>query len=109
MTREDPATCVYKFHLMLYTRSLGPGESGHLIPTANPIAMATLVVLASRLPGHAEPGRDFWPPDAQADAVVDEHREFALCRFPREPDAFDPLQHLGRRELRQLRNSLWRC
>jgi hypothetical protein len=84
----------------------GPDESGHLIPTANPIAVATLVVLAGRLPGHAEPGRDFWPPDAQADGVVDEHRELGLCRIPREPEAFDPLQHLGRR---QLRNSLRRC
>ncbi|HXZ69614.1 MAG TPA: hypothetical protein VEH31_01930 [Streptosporangiaceae bacterium] len=73
---------------------------------SDPIAVAALVVLAGRLPGHAEPGRDFWPPDAQADGVVDEHHEFGLCRFPREPDAFDPLQHLGRR---QLRNSLRRC
>jgi hypothetical protein len=38
--------------------------------------------------------------------VVDEQREFRLCRFPREPDAFDPLQYLGRR---QLMSSLRRC
>jgi hypothetical protein len=85
---------------------LADGESCHLIPTANPIAVAALVVLAGRLPGHAEPGGDFWPPDAQADGVLDEHHELGLCRFPREPNAFDPLQHLGRR---QLRNSLRRC
>jgi hypothetical protein len=74
---------------------LADGESCHLIPTANPIAVAALVVLAGRLPGHAEPGGDFWPPDAQADGVVDEHRELRRCRLPREPDALDPLQHLG--------------
>ena len=73
---------------------------------ANPIAVAALVVLAGRLPGHTEPDSNFWPPDAQADGVVDEHRELRLCRLPREPDAFDPLQNLGRR---QLRNSLRRC
>ena len=73
---------------------------------ASPIAVAAPVVLAGRLPGHTEPGGDFWPPDAQADGLVDEHCEFHLCCLPREPDAFDPVQHLGRR---QLRSSLRRC
>jgi hypothetical protein len=44
--------------------------------------VAALVVLAGRLPGHAEPGGDFWPPDARADGVVNERREPGLCRFP---------------------------
>ena len=46
---------------------------------ANPIAVAALVVLAGRLPGHTEPDSNFWPPDAQADGVVDEHRELRLA------------------------------
>ncbi|HEY7362263.1 MAG TPA: hypothetical protein VH642_15700, partial [Streptosporangiaceae bacterium] len=39
-------------------------------------------------------------------SLLDEHHELGLCRFPRKPNAFDPLQDLGRR---QLRNSLRRC
>ena len=33
--------------------------------------MAALVVLAGRLPAHIQPGGDLWPPDAQADSLVD--------------------------------------
>jgi hypothetical protein len=41
--------------------------------------MTTLVVLAGRLPGHAQPGGDLRPPDAEADSLVNEHCEFCLC------------------------------
>jgi hypothetical protein len=33
--------------------------------------MAALVVLAGRLPGHAQPGGDLRPPDAETDGLVD--------------------------------------
>ena len=33
--------------------------------------MAALVVLTGRLPGYAEPGGNLWPPDAQADSLLD--------------------------------------
>lgn len=42
-------------------------------------AVAALVLLAGRLPAHAEPGGNFWPPDAQTDSVIDQHRELCLC------------------------------
>ncbi len=59
---------------------LADDEAGHLILMAGAVAMAALVVLAGRLPGHAEPGGDLRPPDAQADTVVDEHREPTTTR-----------------------------
>jgi hypothetical protein len=34
--------------------------------------MAALIVLAGRLPGHTQPGGDRWPPDAQANSLVDQ-------------------------------------
>ena len=37
-------------------------------------AMATLVVLAGRLPGHPKVVGDLWPADAQPDSLVDERR-----------------------------------
>ena len=67
-------------------------ESGH--PTVHAIAVAALVVLAGRLPGHPESGRDLWPSDAQIDGLVDEHREFRLCLVSREPGVLDLLKHL---------------
>jgi hypothetical protein len=33
--------------------------------------MTALIVLAGRLPGHTQPGCDLWPPDAQANSLVD--------------------------------------
>jgi len=33
--------------------------------------MATLIVLTGRLSGHTQPGGDLWPPDAQANSLVD--------------------------------------
>ncbi len=59
------------------------------------IAVATLVVLAGRLPGHAKMVGDLRPSDAQAHRVVDQHCEFRLCCFPREPCALDLPEHLG--------------
>lgn len=79
---------------MLYTWHLDPG-SGHPILTAGAVAVATLVVLAGRLSGHAKPGGDLWPPDAQADGVIDQNREFRLRLLLRDPGARDLLQHLG--------------
>jgi hypothetical protein len=70
--------------------------------------MAAPVMLTGRLPGHTQPGGDLWPPDAQVDGVVDEHREFRLCRLPREPGAPDPLQHLGWRQLGNPLRRYWR-
>jgi hypothetical protein len=40
-------------------------------------AVAALVLLAGRLATHAEPGGDFWPPDAQTDSVIDQHKSCA--------------------------------
>ena len=56
--------------------------------------MATLVVLAGRLPGHAQPGGDLRPSDAQADGLVDQYREFGLGFLLHGPGALDPLKHL---------------
>jgi hypothetical protein len=46
-------------------------ESGHAVLTAGAVAVAALVVLAGRLPGHPEPDGDLWPPNAQIDGMVD--------------------------------------
>ena len=56
--------------------------------------MAALVVLAGRLPGHAQPGGDLRPPDAEADSLVNEHCEFCLCLPLCSPSALNPLHHL---------------
>jgi hypothetical protein len=54
-----------------------PGdESGHPILAAGTVAVSALIVLAGCLPGHFKPEGDLWPPDAQADGMLDEHREF---------------------------------
>ena len=53
--------------------------------------MAALVVLAGRLPGHAQPGSYFWPADAHADRVVDQYGEFGLGFLLYGPGALDPL------------------
>jgi hypothetical protein len=37
------------------------------------IAMATLVMLAGRLPSNSEPGGNFRPPDVQLNGVVNQH------------------------------------
>lgn len=75
-------------------------------------AVTALVVLAGRLPAHAEPGGNVGPADAQADGVLDKHREFRICRLLRGPDAPDPFQHL-RGAIRQARcvrpGALRRC
>jgi hypothetical protein len=57
--------------------------------------MATLVVLAGRLPGHTQPGGDLEPADAQSDRLVDQDREFRRCLLLRTLGALNPLQHLG--------------
>jgi len=64
--------------------------------------MAALVVLTGCLPGHAEPSGDLWPPDAQTDGMIDEHRKFRFCRLPREAGALDALEHLGWRQPRNV-------
>jgi hypothetical protein len=37
----------------------------------NAAAMTALVALTGCLPGYAEPGGNLWPPDAQADSLLD--------------------------------------
>lgn len=64
------------------------------------LAMAALVMLAGRLPGDSELGGDVWPPDAQINGMVDEHREFRVCLVPHVPDVLDLLKHPGCRWMR---------
>jgi hypothetical protein len=52
--------------------------------------MTAPVVLAGRLPSHAQPGGDLRPPDAEADSLVNEHCEFCLCLPLRSPSALNP-------------------
>ena len=82
---------------MLDATSVSGDESGHAVPMAGAIAVATLVVLACRLPGNSEPGGDLWPSNTLIDGVVDERREFRLCLVPRVPDVLDLLKRLGPR------------
>jgi hypothetical protein len=95
---------------MLYTRHLI--KSGHPLLAADAVAVSTLVVLAGRLPGHFEPDGDLWPPDSQADGMVDEHREFRLGFVPSEPGTLDPCKYLGCRQvgnaLRRVCRFCWR-
>jgi hypothetical protein len=70
-------------------------ESGYAVLMAGAVAVATLVVLACRLPRYPEPDGDLWPPDAQINGMVDEHREFRLGFVAREPGTLDPREHLG--------------
>jgi hypothetical protein len=71
-------------------------DSGRSIPTAGIIAVAALVVLACRLPAHAEPVRNLRPADAQADRVIDEHGQLSLRFLMRHPDTSYPLYDLGK-------------
>ena len=105
------ATPVYKCQLMLYTRRLGRGdESGHPILLAGTVAVSALIVLAGCLPSHFKPEGDLWPSGAQADSMVDEHREFGICLVPREPGTLDPREHLGCRQVSNpLRRVRWVC
>jgi len=59
--------------------------------------MAALVVLTGRLPGHTQPGGDLWPPNAQANSLVDQLRECSFCLPLCDPGALDLLQQLGGR------------
>ena len=52
-------------------------------------AVAALVVLAGRLPGHAEPGGNLWPANAQSDGVIDQHGKLCPCLPLRDPGALD--------------------
>jgi hypothetical protein len=61
------------------------------ILSSDAVTMAALVVLAGCLPGHAQPGGDLRPPDAEADSLVNEHCEFCLCLPLRSPSALNPL------------------
>ena len=77
--------------------------------------MTALIVLAGRLPGHTQPGCNLWPPDAQANSLVNQLRQRRFC-FPLcNPGALDLLQHLDGRHpgsrlrlARRLRWGLWR-
>jgi hypothetical protein len=53
--------------------------------------MATLVVLTGRLPGDTQPGGDLWPPDAQANSLVDQLRECRIRPLLCHPGALDLL------------------
>jgi hypothetical protein len=57
--------------------------------------MATLVVLAGRLPGHTQPCSDPGPANAQPDRLVNQDCEFRRCLLLRTPGALNPIQHLG--------------
>ena len=75
------------------------GRSACPVLRGGDVAMAALVALAGRLPGHPEPDGDLRPPDALIDGMVDERREFRLCLVPREPGVLDLLKHLGCRQV----------
>jgi hypothetical protein len=62
---------------------------------AGAAAVPTLVLLAGRLPGYAKPGGNLWPPNAQADSVVDQQRKVCLCLMLRVPGTLDQFQYLG--------------
>ena len=62
--------------------------------------MAALVVLTGRLSAYTQPGGDLWPPDAQANSLVDQLRECSFCPPLRNQSALDLLQHLGGRHSR---------
>jgi len=66
---------------MLYTGALDD-QLGHSILTAGAVTLAAPVVLAGRLPGNAKPRSDLWPPDAHADRLIHQHREFGICLLP---------------------------
>ena len=87
---------------------LAENESCHAILAAGALAVAAQVVLAGCLPGHPEPGGDLRPPDAQADRLVHQHREFGFCLPPGESGAFDPRHYLGWRQLGSPRRRAWR-
>ena len=82
------ATHVYEFHLMLYTRRPG------LRDESCPVAVAALIVLAGRLPGHAELSGDLRPSDPEANGVVDQRCKLRLCLLLRNPGVLDPRQDL---------------
>jgi len=97
--------------MMLYTTALCADESDHTMLVVTLLAMAALVVLAGRLPGDSKLGGDLWPPNAQIDGMVDEHREFRISLIAHVPNVLDLLKHLGFRwarvALRRPRGFRW--
>jgi hypothetical protein len=79
-----------------------PKVPGHLPPEA------ALVALTGRLPAHTQSGDDLWPPDAQANSLVDQLRECDFCPLLRNPGALDLLQHLGGRHPGSRLRLAWR-
>jgi hypothetical protein len=82
--QESGNTCL-QFQVMLYT-----GRSAGTVLPGRAIAVAALVVLAGRLPGHPEPGGNVRPSDTQGDSVVDQNGEFGLGFQLHGPSALDP-------------------
>jgi len=65
-------------------------------------------MLAGSLPGHTQPGGDRWPPDAQANSLVDQVRECGFCLPLCDPGALNLLQHLGGRHPGSRLRLAWR-
>jgi hypothetical protein len=62
---------------------------------AGALTVAALVVLAGRLPAHAELGGDLRPSDAQVYGLVDQRSEFRLGLLLCDSGVPDLLKHLG--------------
>jgi hypothetical protein len=78
---------------------VGSNDSGYAVLMAGVLTVATLVVLARRLPCHSEPGSYLWPPDALIDGIVDQGGEFRLCFVPDVSGVLDLLKRLGYRRV----------
>jgi hypothetical protein len=90
----EPGNRCCQRHLILDTGCSCRWSAASIL-NSHAATMAALVVLTGRLSGHTQPGGDLWPPDAQADSLVDQLRECRFCSPLRNPGALNLLQHLG--------------
>jgi hypothetical protein len=70
MACTSPANRCLQRQVMLDSDRRCRGSAKSVL-SSHTVTMAALVVLAGRLPGNAQPGGDFRPPDAEADSLVD--------------------------------------
>ncbi len=88
--RYEPGNRCCQCHLILDTGCCCRWSPASILNT-HAATMAAPVVLTGGLPGHTQPGGDLWPPDAQANSLVNQLRQCRFCPLLCNPGALDLL------------------